>query len=159
VAKIPIPQFILDEVANYSDEERASIETAKQRNGVDDFIAGSILDRLAGAGKLYDQNRDDLLETIENSIDQALVLIAFCRNEIDIDAIARRVILLGRMHRVWDPGDNQELESRLKQAFADIDAEFKLHQIGRNDRKMLRKKAESAANLIQKFVNQKDARY
>jgi hypothetical protein len=159
IPEIYIPESILNAALKCTESELAAVESAKKKNGVDEFIAGSILEVLAGQGALYEANEDALTEAIEQTLDRAFTLIALCKNPVDIEEIGRRVLSLGRKQRVWDPKNNQALEARLKQAFYEIDNEYHLHIKGTNDKKMLRKKVRKAVEIIESLLNQNNVRF
>lgn len=146
------PSAIFDLVAELEAHERAEVEARKHEQSFDRVLAESWLDR-----RRRDPGRSVALETPElnrlvehlgDTIDIVIQVIAHCENPVDAIHLGNAMRHFGRIGqtRFRVP---EHLQSVTRQIIKEIDRDFGLASVGKDDRKSARIKARQIVRKIE----------
>jgi hypothetical protein len=148
---------LLDAIADIKEERRAVAETEKAQVYLDEKIADIILRAYYGMTNPGDAIVNKTMEEIRNTIDVAIILIAYCTDINQIHAIKTLSDKLGRHSKI--KLNIASLEGEFRQVISELDKSYRMSTPGVNDKLLLRMKARAIIEIINDAINSRKSRF
>ncbi|WP_029839474.1 hypothetical protein [Vibrio parahaemolyticus] len=148
-------QKMFDHLMECPEKERISVENQKRARKIDDLLARSIKDVYLNNGKyLTSWQKDEIHEKVRLHLNVVIASIALSKTEEHMMTLTNARRILGR-HVVGKKVKKlpDEVVYKMRRVIHDIDAEYKLSKVGKNDKIIVRKKVRQISSILSELVS------
>lgn len=148
---IEVSSQMLNDIVCMSDAQRDFAEGEKFKEYLDQRICDVILIKHHGVANPNAVTVNEVKKEILNKIDVIFVLISFCKNIDEIEAIKKLGDNLGRRSKIKI--NIGSLEEYFRKVLLAIEKEYEISVTGRDDKLLIRRKVNAIIEIINNSIN------